>query len=84
VDHKITTLERAFQIARSGYASSVVEIKDALRKEGYSLEQISGRVLSKQLIAISAVARKDRAAPPKRRSPLGGPAPAGTADRSGP
>jgi hypothetical protein len=68
VDHKITAIERAFQIARSGHASSVAEIKEALRKEGYALEQISGPVLSKQLIAIIAVAREDNAEPSKKRS----------------
>jgi hypothetical protein len=67
MDPKLSTIERAFQIARSGHASNVQEIKDALRKEGYMPEQISGPVLSKQLLAIITVAReKDNVGRSKR------------------
>jgi hypothetical protein len=62
MDHRITAIERAFQIARSAHTSSVAEIKEGLRKQGYAPEQISGPVLPKELIAIIAVAReKDNA-----------------------
>jgi hypothetical protein len=58
MDPKLSAIERAFQIARSGHAPNVQDIKDALRKEGYSPEQISGSALSKQLTAIIAAARE--------------------------
>jgi hypothetical protein len=62
MDHKITAIERAFQIARSGHAPSVQEIRYALQKEGYRASEIDGPSLSKQLMALITVAReKDNA-----------------------
>jgi hypothetical protein len=58
MDPKLSAIERAFQIARSGHASSVSEIKEVMRKEGYALEQISGLSLSRQLMAIITTARR--------------------------
>jgi hypothetical protein len=52
MDNKTTVLERAFELARSGDYASVSEIKKQLRKEGYSVAQIIGRSLSKQLQAL--------------------------------
>jgi hypothetical protein len=37
MDHRMTTLERAFQLARSGQVSGLLEIVGALRAEGYSV-----------------------------------------------
>jgi hypothetical protein len=68
VDHKITAIERAFQIAKSGHAPNVDQIKVALLNEGYPSGRIDGPSLSKQLTAIIAVAREDRAESSKRRS----------------
>ena len=45
-------MERAFELAKSGDCSSVAEIKKRLKAERYSLEQITGRSLSKQLGAL--------------------------------
>lgn len=45
----MTALERAFALANSGRFTSVSDIKSALKAEGYSLEQITGGALLKQL-----------------------------------
>jgi hypothetical protein len=52
MDHTVTALERAFQLAKSGDYKSVSDIKKRLSSEGYSVAQITGRVLSKQLDAL--------------------------------
>ena len=52
MDHKTTVLERAFALAKSGNCTSVPDIKKQLRKEGYSVAQIVGKSLSKQLQAL--------------------------------
>jgi hypothetical protein len=45
----ISTLERAFQIARSGEAKNVEQLRRLLQREGYDSFQIQGRLLFKQL-----------------------------------
>lgn len=52
-----TTMERAFDLARSGQAASVQEIRAVLRAEGLDHLQIQGPSLLKQLRAIIAEAR---------------------------
>jgi len=52
MDHSITAVERAFQLAKSSTCASVKEIRMRLSSEGYSASQVSGRVLSKQLKAL--------------------------------
>jgi hypothetical protein len=49
MDHRTTVLERAFALAKSGSCTSVPDIKKQLRREGYSVAQIVGKSLSKQL-----------------------------------
>ena len=58
MDHTITALERAFQLAQSGDCASVGQIKQQLKAEGYSVVQIAGRVLGKQLLALIREARE--------------------------
>lgn len=58
MDHTVTALERAFQIAKSGTCASVADLKKQLRAEGYSIAQVTGRVLSKQLDALIRGARQ--------------------------
>jgi hypothetical protein len=55
---KLSALERAFQLARSGQVASVAEIRTALRDEGYELRQLYGRTLLKQLRDLIASAAK--------------------------
>jgi hypothetical protein len=57
MDHTVTALERAFQLARSGACASVSEIKKRLHAEGYSIAQVTGRVLCKQLDGLIKAAR---------------------------
>src|SRR5271155_833054 len=35
MDHKVSALERAFQLARSGQAATIADIKKRLKREGY-------------------------------------------------
>jgi hypothetical protein len=51
VDPNVTTLERAFQLARSGQCSTVDDIKQRLKAEGYRLLSSPG-ALNKQLLAL--------------------------------
>ncbi len=52
MDHTVTVLERAFQLAKSGSYTSVADIKKRLSVEGYGVAQLTGRVLTKQLNAL--------------------------------
>jgi hypothetical protein len=49
MDSKRTELERAFDLAKSGACSSINDLKHCLKLEGYSLHQIVGSSLTKQL-----------------------------------
>ncbi len=62
MDHNVTALERAFQLAKSGNCTSVPDLRQRLKQEGYSLQTIVGRTLSRQLEAlIKAAATKNDA-----------------------
>jgi hypothetical protein len=56
--NRVTALERAFQIAKSGKCSSLTDLKKRLRAEGYSIAQITGRTLAKQLEVLIKTARR--------------------------
>ena len=58
MDHRMTALERAFQLAKSGQISGLSEIVVALRREGYSRDQIEGPVLRRQLTSLIKTARQ--------------------------
>jgi hypothetical protein len=62
MDPNVTSLERAFQLARTGLYSSVEEIKKQLRAEGFSTAQVTGGTLSRQLKALIREAREAGAA----------------------
>jgi hypothetical protein len=49
MDPRMTVLERAFQLARSGEVSGLPEIRKILKREGYNRDQIEGRALTRQL-----------------------------------
>jgi hypothetical protein len=59
MDHNVTVIERAFQLAKSGDYPTVAAIKKRLMTEGYSIGQITGRTLSKQLTALIQAAQAD-------------------------
>jgi hypothetical protein len=42
VDHKVSALERAFQLARLGQAADVENIRDQLKREGYDERVVDG------------------------------------------
>jgi len=42
MDHAVTAVERAFQLAKSSACTCVKDIKECLTAEGYSANQISG------------------------------------------
>jgi hypothetical protein len=64
MDQTITALERAFHLARSGSCASVADIKRRLIAERYSVSQVTGKVLSKQLGALIKSGRSSHAARP--------------------
>lgn len=59
MDYHVTTLERAFQMARSGQFASVADIKKQLKAEGFSLAQITGPTLGKQLKELIRAAQSE-------------------------
>ncbi|SDH21767.1 hypothetical protein [Pelagibacterium luteolum] len=54
MDHNITALERAFELAKSGRYQTNSEIKKVLKSEGYSTAQVTGTVLMRQLRELMA------------------------------
>jgi hypothetical protein len=58
---RMTALERAFQLARSGRVAGLTEIISSLNREGYSAKQIEGRVLRRQLGELIKAARTQTA-----------------------
>lgn len=64
--NSLTSLERAFQLAKSGEQESVTGIRCQLKYEGYNAEQICGPALARQLrdlIKASRVRAKGRPRP---------------------
>lgn len=55
----VLTLERAFELARSGHVGSIPELRRALRHEGHNTKEILGPSLVSQLRgAIRAAGRR--------------------------
>ena len=59
MNQTMTALERAFELAKSGKCDGVSDIKKMLKSEGYSLSQIEGGTLRKQLSALIKAAKAD-------------------------
>ncbi|MDP8997420.1 MAG: hypothetical protein M3O03_10545 [Pseudomonadota bacterium] len=53
-----TVLERAFDLARSGICLNVRDLINRLKIEGYTIEQIQGPSLNKQLKELIERAKK--------------------------
>ena len=49
MDNIKRTLERAFELAKSGKFHSVSELRTAIKREGYEVGQIEGPALGRQL-----------------------------------
>jgi hypothetical protein len=52
-----TPLERAYELARSGQCSGVVQIRKRLDAEGYSVQQVTGKGLMDDLLKLCRIAR---------------------------
>ena len=59
MDPNVSPLERAFELAKTGACASVMEIKKRLLSEGYSIAPITGKTLSKQLVALISQSQKN-------------------------
>ncbi len=57
MDPKLTALERAFQLARSGRVATITELLQALRRDRYDTQQVQGPTLRRQLTALIKAAR---------------------------
>jgi hypothetical protein len=58
MDKRLTALERAFQLARSGHVANTSDIKDKLKREGYDPHHLEGLTLLRQLRTIIKAARE--------------------------
>ena len=47
-----TTLERAFELAKSGSVSNMNELRATIKREGYAVTQMDGPALGRQLRAL--------------------------------
>lgn len=58
MNRQLTTIERAYELAKSGEVRTITEIRDRLREEGYSdaKVQIYGRVLLTDLRRLCVAA----------------------------
>ncbi len=60
---RMTTLERAFELARSGEYLDVGHLKRRLTKEGYVGDQLSGPTLLAQIRALIRASREEERRP---------------------
>jgi len=60
MDGSKTTLERAFELARSGTSPDITQLRAKLKQEGYPVEQIDGQSLLKQLRQVIAESKVTR------------------------
>jgi hypothetical protein len=56
---RMTTMERAFHLARSGRFACLTEVVTTLDREGYSASQIQGPLLKRQLTGLIKAARPE-------------------------
>lgn len=56
-----TVLERAFEIARSGRVSTMTELRLILKAERFTLTQVSGPFLTRQLTTLMREANRSTA-----------------------
>jgi hypothetical protein len=58
MDQRMTALERAFLLARSGHVAGLKDIITSLKRDGYSSSQIEGPLLKRQLADLIQAARE--------------------------
>jgi hypothetical protein len=56
---RMTTMERAFHLARSGRFAYLTEVVTTLDREGYYTSQIQGPLLKRQLTGLIKAARPE-------------------------
>ena len=56
---RMTSMERAFHLARSGRFTTLTEVVTTLDREGYSANQIQGPLLKRQLTGLIKAARPE-------------------------
>jgi hypothetical protein len=56
---RLTSMERAFHLARSGRFTTLTELVTTLDREGYSAKQIQGPLLKRQLTGLIKAARPE-------------------------
>jgi hypothetical protein len=56
---RMTSMERAFHLARSGRFTTLTEVATTLDREGYSASQIQGPLLKRQLTGLIKAARRE-------------------------
>lgn len=66
-----TSLERAFEIARTGRWHRVEDIRRQLLQEGYNHRQVEGPLLGRQLVEAARLARLAQMAPASTHFPRG-------------
>ncbi|MGT2464735.1 hypothetical protein ACVOMV_03555 [Mesorhizobium atlanticum] len=59
MDHRKTTLERAFELAKSGACANFAEVRANLKSEGYDIRQLEGLALRKQIKQLIKTAREN-------------------------
>jgi hypothetical protein len=63
MDNKLSGIERAFQLAKSGQVSGIDELQAVLKKEGYGSWALVGSSLKKQLRGLIRSARESANVP---------------------
>jgi hypothetical protein len=67
MDRRVSPLERAFQLARSGQVSKLDDLRKTLKQEGYDADALYvGKSLKKQLNDLIKAAAFERPADPQR------------------
>jgi hypothetical protein len=72
-DRAISTIERAFQLARSGVCASASDIRSRLTREGFSSvnEHLGGPSIRRDLNTLCKAARVARTGPAEPETPRG-------------
>jgi hypothetical protein len=61
MDGSQSTLERAFELAKSGTVDSMAQLRAKIKAEGYAVAQIDGPTLGRQLRALITKSKADEA-----------------------
>jgi hypothetical protein len=61
MDFRPTALERAFELARTGEFPGLGTVLDRLRAEGFSVSQVEGPALKRQLRELCVASHAQRA-----------------------